>query len=94
MPGEVLRQALTQDLLVVGEVVVRDLIEAVVAEGGDHRVGVGAAHLVLGNGQPRLDEFIAGRDDHQGRLARDAHAGQSRGGRDRDLRLHRAALPL
>ena len=58
--------------------------EAARAQGRGNRVGVGAAHLVIRNGIAGFDQFIAGRDDHDGRLTAHAHprhAGR-RGNRD------------
>jgi hypothetical protein len=70
---------------VVQHVVVAYAPEAALTQGGCDGIGVRAAHLELGDGFARLDQFVAGGHDHDGGLAADANAGHPGRGGDRDF---------
>src|SRR5581483_3011567 len=57
---------------IIGDVVVRDALEALRAQLGDDAVRVGSSHLVWQDRLTRLDELVSGRDHGEHRLA--AHA--------------------
>ena len=89
---EVQSQPLVQRRRLVGHMIVGDALKAMLAQGCDHGVGVGAAHLMRRDRFARLDQLIAGRDHHDRRLAADAHPRHAGRGGDRDLRcVHQRA---
>ena len=70
---------------VVQYMVVAHSAETAPAQSGDHRVGIGAAHLVIGDGVAGLDQFVARGDHHDGGLAADSHPRHAGRGGDRDF---------
>ena len=79
------RETVAQHGFIVEQMIVAHPIESARAQRRDDGIGVGAAYLVAGDGFARLHELVTGRYHHESRLTADAHAGQARGGGDRDL---------
>ena len=50
----------------IGQMLIRDALETLAAQGGDDAVGVRAAYLVRQDRFAGLDEFVAGRYDADG----------------------------
>ncbi len=79
-------EPLLQLLGVVVDVIVRDPLEAVPAQGAGHGVDIRAPDLMRQDRLARLDQLVARRDHHDHRLAADPHAGHARRGGDGHLR--------